>query len=109
MVEVKLDGKKYPVRFTMRLLEEFSKMHSDGDTVKYGTDLESSLTLCYLGIKYGARGAKMELTKEQVEDMVDEDPAALQTIMAEFGKFSTAFSGKIVSPKVNSKALVSQS
>jgi hypothetical protein len=90
MIEVTLEKKKYPVRFTLSANKEISKKFADGEKITFGDgSLESSLYICAVGLKYGAlvAGGK-PLTDDEYINLVDGEPVAFREITTEFISFS---------------------
>lgn len=91
-----INGTDYPCRFGMAALMDYTKKTNTklNDFENLGNDmtLEQAITLCWCGLKDGARKAKknFNLTIEDVADLVDEDQAAIEKIMGVFAaQFNT--------------------
>jgi hypothetical protein len=85
-----INGKDYPCRFGMAALMDYTKLTNKkiNDLGNLGMDMtiEDAIALCWSGLKDGARKAKkpFELEPFDVADLIDEDEAAIEKIMAVF-------------------------
>lgn len=90
-VEVELAGKKYPVSFGMMALAKFCKKQNltlaqMNAQLQSRLDLMGALNLIHIGLQEGARKAKvkLDLSLEELADLIDEDEGALERFFAEF-------------------------
>lgn len=93
---VLINGKDYPCRFGMAALMEFTKQTNIkiNDLGNLGNDMtmEEAITLCWCGLKDGARKAKkpFNLDPYDVADLIDEDQEAIEKMMEVFAnQFNT--------------------
>jgi hypothetical protein len=93
---VMINGKDYPCRFGMAALMEYTKQTNTkiNDLGNLGNDMtmEQAITLCWCGLKDGARKAKKQFDMETVDiaDLLDDDPNAIEKIMEVFAaQFNT--------------------
>lgn len=85
-----INGKDYPCRFGMAALMDYTKQTNTkiNDLGKLGEEMtmEEAITLCWCGLKDGARKAKKPFNLDPVDvaDMIDDDQEAIQKIMDVF-------------------------
>lgn len=93
---VLINGKDYPCRFGMAALMEFTKQTNIKitDLANLGNEMtmEEAITLCWCGLKDGARKAKkpFNLDPYDVADLIDDDQRAIEKMMEVFAnQFNT--------------------
>ena len=69
-VSLTIDGKEYPIRFTLRVLKELQKDHSVS-VIGGNADLFTDVSKLAVILFYGLRTANPEITLDWVEDNVD--------------------------------------
>lgn len=85
-----INGKDYPCRFGMAALMDYTKLTNKkiNDLANLGIDMtiEDAISLCWSGLKDGARKAKkpFDLEPFDVADLMDEDESAIDKIMQVF-------------------------
>jgi hypothetical protein len=91
-----INGKDYPCRFGMAALMDYTKKTDTkiNDLGNLGNDMtmEQAITLCWCGLKDGARKAKKPFDMEPVDiaDLMDDDAQAIEKIMEVFAnQFNT--------------------
>jgi len=103
MKQVKINGKKYDIRFSLRALMKFEKMagvslssfKSDDDSVNKEMTIEQILILCYCGLEDGGVKAKKKLSDNQdfenwFLEAVADDADIVEQITAAFTESQTA-------------------
>jgi hypothetical protein len=92
-VSITIDGKEYPIRFTLRVLKELQKDH--GISVISGSfaDTMSDIGKLAVILFYGMRGANPEITVDWIEDNVD-----TSILLGMLPALTFAMSGREVKP-----------
>ncbi len=91
-VPIFINGKDYPVKYGFAALRHFSDVTgiTIGELGKLGEDITmtQAIALVWAGLKDGARVQKIsfDLTLDDVADILDEDQAAMEKVIAVFSK-----------------------
>ena len=84
---VKINKKKYPVKFGFNALRKYSALTNtslkDLDKLGESMNLDNALTLIFCGLEDGYRAAKQqcEITIDSLADLIDEDFDAIGRCM----------------------------